>query len=77
MKNTQKRTLCLPGDLRVIVCPTPPQMDDFCDLLGTTDAPVSKIACVNKGFSKKISFKDFHNLSQLTSEVEVTSFRFI
>ena len=37
----------LPGDFRTIVCPTPPQMNDFCDLLGTPDAPVSKIASVN------------------------------
>ena len=33
----------LPGDFRVIVCP---QMNNFCDLLGTPDAPVSKIASV-------------------------------
>jgi hypothetical protein len=31
----------------VIVCLTPPQMNDFCDLLGTPYAPVSKIAPVN------------------------------
>ena len=48
----------LPGDFRVIVCPTPPQMNDFCDLLGTPDAPVSKIAsvksnCVSTCVSKK------------------------
>ena len=36
----------LPRDFRVIVCLTPPQMNDFCDLLGTPDAPVSKIAPV-------------------------------
>ena len=30
----------------MIVCLTPPQMNDFCDLLGTPDAPVSKIASV-------------------------------
>ena len=34
------------GDFRVIVCPTPLQMNDFCDLLRTPDAPVSKIAPV-------------------------------
>ena len=34
----------LPGDFRVIVCFTPPQMNYFCDLLGTPDAQVSKIA---------------------------------
>ena len=33
----------LPGYFRVIVCPSPPQMNDFCELLGTPDAPVSKI----------------------------------
>ena len=31
----------LPVDFRVIVYPTPLQMNDFCDLLGTPDAPVS------------------------------------
>ena len=36
----------LPGDFRVIVCLTPPQIYDFCDLLGTPYAPVSKIAPV-------------------------------
>ena len=30
----------------MIVCLTPPQMNDFCDLLGTPYAPVSKIAPV-------------------------------
>ena len=37
----------LTGDLRVIVCPTPLQMNDLCDLLETPDAPVSKLASVN------------------------------
>ena len=36
----------LPGNFRVIVCPTIPQMNDVCDLLGTPDAPVSKILSV-------------------------------
>ena len=36
----------LPGDFRLIVCLTPPQMNDFGDLLGTPYAPVSKIAPV-------------------------------
>ena len=36
------------GEFRVIVCPTPRQMNDFCDLLGTPDAPVSKIESVNR-----------------------------
>ena len=40
----------LPGDFRVIVCPTPPQMNDFCDLLGTPDAPGSKIPSVKAPF---------------------------
>ena len=34
------------GDFRLIVCLTPPQMNDFGDLLGTPYAPVSKIAPV-------------------------------
>ena len=41
----------LQGDFRVIVCLTPPQMNDFCDLLGTPDAPVSKIAPVKVNLS--------------------------
>ena len=36
----------LPEYFRVIFCPTPSQMNDFCDLL-SPDAPVSKIAPVN------------------------------
>ena len=36
----------LQGDFRVIFCLTPPKMNDFFDLLGTPDAPVSKIAPV-------------------------------
>ena len=31
----------------VIVYPIPAQMNDFCDLIGTPNAPVSKIASVN------------------------------
>ena len=39
----------LPGDFRVIVCPSPPQMIDFCDLLCTQlDATVSKIGSVKR-----------------------------
>jgi hypothetical protein len=38
----------LPEDFRVIVCLTPPQMNDFCDLLGTPDVPVSKIKQTRK-----------------------------
>ena len=36
----------LPGDFRVIVYLTPPQMNGFCDLFANLDAPVSKIASV-------------------------------
>ena len=36
------------GDFRLIVCLTPPQMNDFGDLLGTPYAPVSKIAPVKQ-----------------------------
>ena len=40
------------GDFRVIVGPTPAQMDDFCDLHGTLDTPVSRIVTVNRdGYS--------------------------
>ena len=44
----------LPGDFRVIVCLTPPQMNYFSDLLGTLYEPVSKIAPVkvNSVFSE-------------------------
>ena len=41
-----ERSAPLPGDFRVIVGPTPPQMDDFCDLLGTPYPPVSRIVTV-------------------------------
>ena len=44
----------LPGDFRMIVCLTPPQINDFGDLLGTPYAPVSKIAPVNMGNICKI-----------------------
>ena len=40
----------LPGDFRVIACPTPLQMNCFCDLLGTPDAPGSKIPSVKAPF---------------------------
>ena len=36
----------LPGDFRVMVGPTPAQMDDFSDLHGTPDTPVSRIVTV-------------------------------
>ena len=49
----------LPGDFRVIVCLTPPQMNDFFDLLGTPDAPVSKIASAK--MSLNIMNKEFQN----------------
>ena len=39
-----ERSAPLLGDFRVIVCLTPPQMNDSCDLLGAPYAPVSKIA---------------------------------
>ena len=47
-----ERSAPLPGDFRVIVGPIPAQMDDFCDLHGTPDTPVSRIVTV-KGFSIK------------------------
>ena len=42
----QEGVVHLPGNFMVIVCPTPSQMNDSCDLL-SPDAPVSKIASVN------------------------------
>ena len=41
----------------MIVCLTPPQMNDFCDLLGTPDSPVSKIASVKIVFSTLVTGK--------------------
>ena len=39
----------MPEDFRVIVCSNPPQLNDFCDLLGTTpNATVSKIGFVKR-----------------------------
>ena len=47
------------GDFRMIVCLTPPQMNDFGDLLGTPYAPVSKIVPVKiMCIFSKISFLD-------------------
>ena len=40
----------------MIVCLTPPQMNDFGDLLGTPYAPVSKIAPVNAQPSRLKAF---------------------
>ena len=41
----------------MIVCLIPPQMKDLCDLLGTPDAPVSKIASVESSESVKFIVK--------------------
>ena len=43
-----ERSAPLPGDFRVIVGPNPAQMDDFCDLHGTLDTPVSRIVTVKQ-----------------------------
>ena len=43
-----ERSAPLPGDFRVIVGPIPAQMDDFCDLHGTPDTPVSRIVTVKR-----------------------------
>ena len=43
-----ERSAPLTGDFRAIVGPTPVQMDDFCDLHGTPDTQVSRIATVKK-----------------------------
>ena len=60
-----ERSASLPGDFRVIVGPIPVQMDDFCDLHGTPDTPVSRIVTVKvKGkfvTSPKVNF--FQNSS--------------
>ena len=50
----------------MIVCLTPPQMDNFCDLLGTPDAPVSKIASV-KIIDCQVSVKTAFNYFYLFS----------
>ena len=50
----------LPGDFRVIVCPTPPQLNGFCDLLGTPDAPVSKIVSVK--------LKNYHDFPEIENK---------
>ena len=56
-----ERSAPLPGDFRVIVGPTPPQMDDFCDLLGTPYPPVSRIATVKTlCMNPKKSFDMYH-----------------
>ena len=39
----------------MIFCPTPPQMIELCDLIGTVDAPISKIASINVYISRKMS----------------------
>ena len=40
--------------VRVIVCPTQLQMNDFCDLLKTPDAPISKIVSVEGLMEKEV-----------------------
>ena len=39
----------------MIVGPIQAQMDDFCDLHGTPDTPVSRIVTVKVGFSAALS----------------------
>ena len=48
----------------MIVCPTPPQINDFCDFLGTPDAPVSKIASVKGQLISKCLFDVFNFLQK-------------
>ena len=45
----------------MIVGPTPAQMDDFCDLHGTPDAPVSRIVTVKATYVAK-SRRVFHKI---------------
>ena len=52
----------------MIVCLTPPQMNDFCDLLDTPDTPVSKIASV-KGVFFNILINSEQIIQQITSFV--------
>ena len=40
----------------MIVGPIPAQMDDFCDLHGTLDTPVSRIVTVKPKNEKKMQF---------------------
>ena len=46
-KEGVEQSVPLPGDFRVIVGPILAQMDDFCDLHGTPDTPLSRIVTVN------------------------------
>ena len=46
----------------MIDCLTPPQMNDFCDLLGTPYAPVSKIAPVKRSNDVLTVSKRFENV---------------
>ena len=50
----------------MIVGPTPPQMDDFCDLHGTPDTPVSRIVTVkwSGGGPNRIGGSNFDNLGE-------------
>ena len=64
----------LPGDFRVIVCLTPPQVNDFCDLLGTLDAPVSKIASVKKIGNLLYKNNIFVRSRLLQQVIEIISF---
>ena len=45
----------------MIVGPTPPQMDDFCDLHGTPDTPVSRIVTVKAKLFRLAIFLGFSN----------------
>ena len=54
----------LPGDFRLIVCITPPQMNEFGDLLGTPYAPVSKIEPVKIEFDLPLYPLEVHPKSQ-------------
>ena len=64
----------LPGDFRLIVCLTTPQMNDFGDLLGTPYAPVSKIAPVK---SNAISGSLFPILRQFLMSKHKVQFEII
>ena len=66
----------------MIVCLTPPQINDFCDLLGTPYAPVSKIAPVKVsnsylvfGTKKYWSVSLEHHFSEIKERREYSIFR--
>jgi hypothetical protein len=52
----------------VIVGPTQAQMNDFCDLHGTPDTPVSRIVTVNVNFSDLHALKECFQLLKIVKK---------